>query len=449
MANADINFDIIYNNLPALKEGFEYYTLFKLVHNLEEMTDYGSFFLSEGPLTAKYIRHGHLFTDYRNCEIDDESIGKAPVRKDIHFVKAKGEFASFVDGQMRVGRISAKDWGEYGNNSYDESGEFLGYCKIFPVDKAVYHFTPRKNGAAISDYILRELLSEYVKAQATSICSITGLNYLRPREFGYLKIAVPSIEKQDAIIISERHTTKQLNDVLEIIDSLFDENGKVESQKILQSIFSALFNQSEFDSHIYYNPIRKVLEWMFRAARKRGLLQDRCFDNKDRVNLSDCCRFMAGRPTLHSGVICRVAHFPVIIANNVQFILDITGGGSHTTTVPEKENPNLTAYCAIINTPYLLYSLTFLLCDIIIWFGQYVHENEDIDKNKALWRDLVLEGEVERGSDRYLYVGDCKLSSYLARNCMEGDYVRVTRVRENEGQNSSHLLIAEEITRYR
>lgn len=442
MENTDLTFDCIYNNLPALQEGFEYYTLSKLVHNLEEMTDYDSYFLSEGPLTAKYIRHSHLFTDYRNCAIDYDAIAKAPVRNDIHHVKANGEFASFIDGQMKVGRIRQKGWGEYVD-------DIRAVFNIFPVDKTIYHFTPRKNSAAISDYILKELLSEYVKAQAKSICLITGLNYLRPSEFGYLKIAVPSIEKQDAIIASERYNTKQLNDVLEIIDSLFDENGKVESQTILQSIFSALFNQSEFDSHIYYNPIRKVLEWMFRAARKRGLLHDRCFDNKDRVNLSDCYRFMAGRPTLHSGVICRAAHFPVIIANNVQFILDITGGGSHTTTVPEKENPNLTAYWAMINTPYLLYSLTFLLCDIIIWFGQYVQENEDIDKNKALWRDLVLEGEVERGVDRFLYVGDCKLSSYLARTCMEGDYVRVTRARENEGQNSSHLLIAEEITRYR
>ena len=116
-------------------------------------------------------------------------------------------------------------------------------------------------------------------------------------------------------------------------------------------------------------------------------------------------------------------------------------------TVPEKENPNLTAYWAMINTPYLLYSLTFLLCDIIIWFGQYVHENGDVDKNKALWRDLILDGEVERDGEG-LYVGDCKLVSSWARNHLqEGDYVRVTKARENERQNSSHLLIAEDVTR--
>ena len=439
MANTDLQFDVIYNNLPVLQEGFEYYTLRQLVHNLEETSDFKSYFLLEGPLTTKYIRHSHLFTDYRKCEIDYDSIAKASVRNDIHFVRAKGEFASFIDGQMKVGRIRQKDWGEYVD---DIRAEY----KVFPVDKTIYHFTPRRNGAAISDYILRELLTEYVKHQAKMICSITGRNYLKPWEYGYLKIAVPSLEKQDAIIASERYTTKQLNNVLEIIDSLFDENGKVESQKILQNIFYALFNQSAIDSHIYYNPIRKVLEWMFRAACQRGLVHDKCFDNKGRANLTDCYRFMAGRPTLHSKVICRVTHFPVIIADNVQFILDITGGGSHTSTKPERENPNLAAYWAKINTPYLLYSLTFLLCDIIIWFGQYVHENEDVNKNKAMWRDLVLDGEVERGNEG-LYVGDCKLSSYLARTCMEGDYVRVTKVRDNDKPNTSYLLIAEDVTR--
>lgn len=430
MANTDLRFDIIYNNLPVLQEGFEYYTLSQLVDSLEvaaQVIDYSQ---------PKYIRISHLFTDYRKCEIDYEGIAIAPLKEDIHYVMGKGEFASFVDGKMKVGRISKINF-----KAYD----------CYPVDKTIYHFTPSnsENHPVRADYILRELLSDYVADQAKHICSISGQDYLRLSDYGRIKIAVPSIEKQDAIIASERYTTKKLSDVLEVIDSLFDKNGIAESQKILQNIFSALYTESELDSHLYYNPIRKVLEWMFRAACQRGLVHDKCFDNKGRANLTDCYRFMAGRPTLHSGVICRTAHFPVIIANNVQFILDITGGGSHTTTVPEKENPNLTAYWAKIDTPYLLYSLTFLLCDIIIWFGQYVHENEDVDKNKAMWRDLVLKGEVERGVDRFLYVGDCKLSSKLARTCMEGDYVHVTRARENEVRNSSHLLIAEEITRYR
>lgn len=446
MANVELKFDIIYNNLPALKEGFEYYTLRQLVHNLEYPYDAGTILLTEGPLTVRYIRPSHLFTDYRKCEIDYDGIGKAPFKSNnIHLVMAKGEFASFINGQMKVGRIHQKNWGDYGafDVYLDDITESLTH---FPVDKTIYHFTPRRDGTAISEYILKELLSEYVKNQAKRICSITGLNYLRPNEFEYLKIAVPCLEEQDNIIASERYTTKQLNDVLKIIDSLFDEHGSIECQKILQSIFSTLYNNSDFDSHAYYNPIRRVLEWMFRAAREKGLLHDKCFDSKDRVNLTDCYRFMAGKPALHSGVICRTAHFPVIIADNAYFILHTTGGGSHTTKVSEKEISNLTAYWAKIDTPYLLYCLTFLLCDIIIWFGQYVRENEDIEKNKALWRDLVLSGEVERGVEG-LYVGDCKLLSTTARTCMEGDYVRVTKARENERQNSSHLLIAEEVTR--
>ncbi len=438
MENTDLRFDIIYNNLPVLQEGFEYYALNQLVHNLE-MNDYRSFFLSEGPLTAKYIRHSHLFTDYRNCEIDYDGIAKAPVKNDIHFVKAKGEFASFVDGQMRVGRISKKDWGEYVD---DIRAEF----KDFPVDKNIYHFTPRRSGAAISDYILRELLSEYVKDQAKSICSLTGLNYLRPCEFGYLKIAVPSIEKQDAMIESEHFSTKHLNDVLEIIDSYFDDNGKVESQKILQSIFASLFNNIEFDSHLYYNPLRRVLEWMFRAARKRGLLHDKCFSKTDKINLSDSHLFMAGRPAINSGVICEKAHFPVIIADQVRFILDITGGGSHTTEVPEKDNPNLTAYWAKIDSPFLLYSLTFLICDILIWFGQYVDDNADIDKNKALWRDLVVEGEVIQDRGRF-YIGDCILTYKAAQKCREGEYFRAIKPRENDGRNATSLLLADDVVR--
>ncbi len=207
MANTELDFETIYNNLPVLQAGFEYYTLSQLVVNLEERTDYKSFFIAEGPSTAKYIRPSHLSTDYRRCEIDYNGIAKAPVRPDIHFVVAKGEFASFVDGQMKVGRISLKDWGEYRE---DVRAEF----KIFPVDKAVYHFTTRRNGVVISDYVLKELMSEYVIDQARKICAITGLNYLRSSEYQYLKISVPSLERQDEILSSSKRAKPRFADVV-------------------------------------------------------------------------------------------------------------------------------------------------------------------------------------------------------------------------------------------
>jgi hypothetical protein len=72
----------------------------------------------------------------------------------------------------------------------------------------------------------------------------------------------------------------------------------------------------------------------------------------------------------------------------VKNLLQITGAASHTTKVVSKENVDVTYYRRRVNTPYLLYSLTFQLMDVLIWFDEYSRENSDYAKNKSYWRDI-------------------------------------------------------------
>ena len=171
---------------------------------------------------------------------------------------------------------------------------------------------------------------------------------------------------------------------------------------------------------------------MFRAARKQGLLHDKCFDARDHINLTDASLYMAGKATLHSGVICKQAHFPVMLADNVKFILEVTGGASHTTEVDERDVPNLTAYWASIKTPYLLYSLAFMLCDVLIWFNDYVAAHPDVIANKALGRFLILKGPVCQDSKNNYYVGDCLIPWGKMKYCKPGDIIEVTDVEETD-----------------
>lgn len=221
----------------------------------------------------------------------------------------------------------------------------------------------------------------------------------------------------------------QYEDVLKVAGEYLEEK---DCRKNLLDILCAASGAIEIDSHLYYNKIRVILEWMFRAANKLGLLHDNCFDSQNRINLSDACQFMAGKPTLHSGVICEQAHFPVLLANNVRFILDVTGGASHTTVVDENERPNLTAYWAKIDTPYLLYSLTFMLCDILVWFGNYAEMHQDIQANTVLWRDLKLEGTIGQDSGNNYFVGDCLIPYGRMKYCQPGDYIEVLEYEETD-----------------
>ncbi len=221
-------------------------------------------------------------------------------------------------------------------------------------------------------------------------------------------------------------------------------------RKHLLDILCAASGVTEIDSHLYYNRVRVILEWMFRAARKQGLLHDKCFNAQDKINLTDASLFMAGKPTAYSGVKCKVAHFPSLISQNVKNILFITGGASHTTEVEDKDILNLTAYWKEIDTPYLLYSIAFMLCDILFWFDKYSNEHPDIEENKKLWEVLDLNdseqrddyltelqdtykgyvGVVEQDGGGNFHVGDCILP--YKNHPPVGYKIRLLKVIENE-----------------
>ncbi|MFW6210723.1 MAG: hypothetical protein ACOC4H_01240, partial [bacterium] len=131
-----------------------------------------------------------------------------------------------------------------------------------------------------------------------------------------------------------------------------------------------------------------------------GLLHDKCIPG-GAVNLTDSSYFLAGQDTKHCKVSCSKTHFPKIIANAVKNILFITGGASHTTEADPNENINVQEYREIIQTPYLLFSLTFQLMDVLIWFNEYRKQNPDYRLNKNLWEDIGwLKGEVVKINEK-------------------------------------------------
>ncbi len=159
----------------------------------------------------------------------------------------------------------------------------------------------------------------------------------------------------------------------------------IECKKHLLQILSSIKKPNEvFDDELYFTQIRIILESMFRAANKFGLLHNACILN-GKVNLAESSLFLAGLKTKHLSVVCTVGHFPKLIADAVQSIIFVTGAASHTTDPDIKKNINLLTYREIIRTPYLLYSITFQLMDVLIWFKEYVDLNPNIEGNKKSW----------------------------------------------------------------
>lgn len=189
----------VYDNLPELKEGYEYYTLGQLVQSLkihgmaESEQDFGR-------RPGRYIRISCLHDNYLSCDIDYNSITAAPIPSSAYCGYANGAYAAFVNGKIKVGQIKGM---------YSSSGRFDDFdpysdSKIIHIDGSVAHFAPKQNGVAQQDYILRELMSDYVLEQAKRFAYGTVKQEMRVLDFYKLKIAVPSIEVQDEILKQDR-----------------------------------------------------------------------------------------------------------------------------------------------------------------------------------------------------------------------------------------------------
>ncbi len=234
-----------------------------------------------------------------------------------------------------------------------------------------------------------------------------------------------------------------------------------ESKKHLLEILASIRKPNEvFDDELYFTQIRIILELMFRAANKLGLLHNACILN-GKVNLSESSLFLAGKETLHLNVRCGISHFPKLIADSVQSILFITGAASHTTDPGIKNNIDLLAYRKIVQTPYLLYGLTFRLMDVLIWFKEYVDLNPKIEDNKKSWintesiihnSDWIFGSIItiaENGYGTFKPDSDFRTISIIPKmisdySFKENDKVKVTTKKDNTG-NKTYINLIEKI----
>lgn len=224
------------------------------------------------------------------------------------------------------------------------------------------------------------------------------------------------LEADNQIDTQIRHEYK------EVFDVCTDKYVGVECQKPLMQILKSMKTSVEvFDDELYFTQIRIVLEWMFRASNRLGLLHDACIPD-GKVNLSESCKFLSGADSKHFNVNCSVGHFPKIIAGNIYTIINITGAASHTTEADTKNNINLSEYRKTINTPYLLYSLTFQLLDVLIWFKKYADQNSDAEQNKLLWREKEVSARPIVASNSESNITDSEPITGIIEQDEKGNY---------------------------
>ncbi len=249
-------------------------------------------------------------------------------------------------------------------------------------------------------------------------------------------------QKEDFILQKEYHK------VFEVFTEKY--LGIENRKELLKILFNIKKPNDLFEDGLYFTQLRIILELIFRSANKYGLLHDACI-KEGKVNLTESSLFLAGEPTKHLNVYCKKKHFPKIIAEGVKRILFISGAASHTPDTEGENNLDLYAYRSVIKSPYLLYSLTYQLLDIIIWFHEYIKNNNDYLFNIGYWAEInrsdIVNGIITRidatnGFGTFQPENNAKTLSILpkyinANNLHEGQFIKV---KIEEKNNKIHIV---------
>ena len=258
-----------------------------------------------------------------------------------------------------------------------------------------------------------------------------------------------------------RHKYRKVFDVCTTKYSLESTN------KHLFDILFSIENQWEkFDDEKYFNGLRKVIEYVFRAANRIGILHDGCIPDGF-VNLTWSSLFLGGREVELKPSTMRISsskgYFPNILANNIKNILDVTSSASHTES---QENQLLKAsmleYKNAISSNFLLYSMAFQIMDLLLWFKKCADENPNPLINKSYWVELGppiannqwTEGTIisiaNNGFGNFQRKSDLKIISippYMISSLAlkEGDIVeaitRVDIVKRNDKEEKKNLIV--------
>ena len=177
----------------------------------------------------------------------------------------------------------------------------------------------------------------------------------------------------------------------------------IKARTYMLKMLSALYYPEENLNFEYEgNPLRKVIEYIFRGANKYGLLPDDCFDTNGHIVLLDASRYMAGLEiNVYDGRIVKhkarygesgESIFNPEIAMFVKNILNFSSSDSHT----NEDDP----YVIEENKKEVFFGYVLLLCHVVKWVGEYIESHPNTDENKSKVKVIPVEAvKVKQNTD--------------------------------------------------
>lgn len=274
----------------------------------------------------------------------------------------------------------------------------------------------------------------------------------------YYKYNVNDIEKLLAQIEhdSKNNGRQQIrifyHDALDILRSISEK-----ASEILLDILEAIHypdDNTKFKPILYYNQLRQILEHIFTEANKYQIIPNECFRN-GKVNLDQCYRYLVGSDC----EVCEVRYGNIgesvvtkHIADMLSMILYLGNIKSHYTKLNEKDSHKLDDYLRddVGKSHYIIYILTFQVCEILVWMNEYIKGHQDIKANFQKCTKLNYpKGVVEpiEGISEFYHIGDryCIESILVEKMGLSGKQVKITKSIPNPNKDLNFPFMAKRI----
>lgn len=179
-----------------------------------------------------------------------------------------------------------------------------------------------------------------------------------------------------------------------------------EARHIMLKVLSAMYYPEENLGYTYAgNPIRKVIEYMFRGANKWGLLPNDFFDDLGNVNIWDSMQYLFGQnpnniPIRFGNIGTKKDYsdydsvLPVSCLNLFKGILNFLNVDSHTKPVEDNE-----PYTINVPAKDLFFGYAMQILYLISYLGNYIDSHQDVKANLAKATKLETGVKEARGDD--------------------------------------------------
>lgn len=216
----------------------------------------------------------------------------------------------------------------------------------------------------------------------------------------------------------------------------------------------------DFAPRLFYNPMRKALEYVFRTVGEYSIIPVSFFA-KGNVNLNQCFMFLIGRDAEKLGyrygepgdrIVPRHIHDMMSLIINLGNSNSHSTELSHLTELSEREIQKYENHIKSsgVNSRFLIFSIALQFCEIVQWMNNYIKDHPNKDENLAMCVKLestdALNADVKPNDligiievdNKLFHVGD-KFGvhpGYVTKNKLVGKKVKIVKYDVNTDEKS-------------